>query len=261
MNGKYRIPLAPDQEPESHPKVALILKMLDQGARYSIKVWNEPIMLADAESSWRRREWPRYCEIRAHGGKAKRSKVAKVPIAPPAIPTVDQLRKRLGAAQDTLRSAHGRLRESLRRQYGGETVIGAWRARENEWLTRRVAESVTHKAIGRAVGLILSRHRVHAATDIKPTADDYATLDAVLGRKVERASKVTERQRDQAKGYLGWIVRTYTHSYGFGLEKSKPWTPEPSDNCIASFLRVKGEVEYLTECLQLATARARKVAV
>ena len=56
MNGKYRIPLAPDQEPESHPKVALILKMLDPGARYSIKVWNEPITLVDAESSWRRRE-------------------------------------------------------------------------------------------------------------------------------------------------------------------------------------------------------------
>jgi hypothetical protein len=258
MNGHYKIPLAIDEAPEANATVQRLLKMLDTDAQVTMKVWNEPW---ESYHPFHGQTKPRYVEIRARGGTPKhRHNGTKISLAPP-VPTAEALGKRLAKAQEDLAFALKRLRVELRRQYLSDT--DSWQDRA--WMERRAQERAKHKRIGQAIGKILARHHVHAfsasSEHFKPTAEDYADLDIVLGRKVERASKVSEGQLERAHSYLGWIVKTYAGSYRFGLpkrESEETVVHEPRPNAIQSMLEVKAEVEYLEELLSLALDRENK---
>jgi choline dehydrogenase-like flavoprotein len=199
-------------------------------------------------------------EIRARGGKAKRHKASTPKQAPPPVPPLESLRKRLNEAQKTLQSARHRLPTNLRNQWrpGGYDYC-----RDGEWMIREVESRTKHRAIGRTVAKILSRHGVHAEhaehSIYRYKPEDYADLDIACGRKVDRQSKVSERSLDRHHGYLGWIVNYYAGSWRFGRKKAEEFAEDRSmiecreKNAIQSFLEVNLEVEYLTEMVRLAT--------
>jgi hypothetical protein len=239
MNGRYRIPLGPDESPEQNPMVQKLLKMLDPGAAV--------VMIGGRD----------FVVIEARGGRPRKRAPARLTVSSAPL-SAGSIAKRLAKAQDTLESARSRIRANLKRQYLGE----GWQDRD--WLTREVEKRAGHKRIGATVAKILARHHIHADYVKKRnygwkqtwTAEDYADLDATLGRKVERASKVSEGQLKRHHGYLGWIVSSYAGSWRFGQKKQDPDEPnDPGPNAIQSMLEVKAEVEYLEELLRLATER------
>jgi hypothetical protein len=252
MNGRYRIGLKEGQEPDDHPMVQKLLRMIDPGAKVTIRVWNEPLAFHTTGEAWRSREHPRYCEIRATGGKPCKTSAPKV--AKPKPLAVEVVRKRLVDARETL--------ESVRKRFGAN-IKSQWMedpAPHREWLEARARERTKHREIGRAVGRILARHRVHAFSTASSrfgyTAEDYADLDAACGRKVERLSKVSEGQRERANGYLGWVLKQYAGSwYRFGRERKQETLPalDKSPNTVQDFLLAKADVEMLETMVQLVT--------
>ena len=129
-----------------------------------------------------------------------------------------------------------------------------------------IVRTEPHRAIGRAVAVILARHGVRAKYSDhigRFLPEDYALLDGVIGRKVDRESKVSHRTLDCHHGYLGWIVSTYGGSCKFnqGTRKEresaqKEWdTREKPEGRISVAMRLRGEVDHLTEMVRLARER------
>lgn len=249
MNGRYKIALAPDETPEQNVKVKALIKMFDPGAKWTLKIWNEPIEFGTTAF---KRTYPRYVEIRAHGGKVRKRTTPKVKVGIEPLKS-EQIEHRLKEAQSTLASARSRLRSNLKAQYLTESY------QNREWMEREVERRVKHKAIGKAIARILARHGLHAwhHASYHATSLDYAELDAVLGRKVERASKISDKALERSNGYLGYIVRHETQSWRFGVRKDKAELEERYErpNAIQSFQEVKAEVDYLEELYLLAVER------
>jgi|WetSurMetagenome_2_1015567.scaffolds.fasta_scaffold74787_2 hypothetical protein len=261
MYGRYRIPLGLDELPEENPRIQALLKSLDPGAAYTLKIWEEPLALDSGNaravpvgSNRRSRqlsvEATRYVEIWACGGKARRRKPSTTGLADPPVPTLESLCKRLTTAQAALQLAKERLSASLRNQWRPE----GWE--DGDWQWRKVTERKLHRRIGQTVGRILARHNVHAGAHVLGWwPEDYRDLDEAVGRKVERASKVGRAKQDRADGYLGWIVKTYTGSYRYGHKREAVEPMEQGSNAIQSYLEVKANVPYLEELVRLVQER------
>lgn len=256
MKGHYRIPLSANETPETNPRVIALLKAFDTGAKYTIKVWNEPFKTQGA-AEWQTKTFPRYCEIRAHGGTAKRCKPPARRALVPAAPTVEQLTKRLTESQHILDSARTRLGENLKRQWRDDPYLAGYR----EHIAAKYNERRKHRRVGRAIARILAIKQVHAKSAGRQTmfASDYRILDAACGRKVERESKLSKGRLDRSDGYLGYIVRTYAGSWrALGGQKfPKDLTVYPT--AIETFLEVKARTEYLAELVRLARERQRVI--
>lgn len=254
MQGRYRILLSEDQTPEQHPGIARLLKQFPPDTKVTVKVWNEPLKYRVHTEGYDaiHEKGHRYAEIRAHGGKPKRSRwIALRPASAPSVPTLEQLIKRHAEAGKTLASARERLRENLKEQYRD-----GWTG-SREWLGSEVVRRGRDRVIGRAVGRLLAIKGVHAkhASHVVMGRADYKMLDTAIGHNVDRESKVSERNKDRAGGYLGYIVKAHTGSYRFGAEKSEARKMPEHDNCITSYVKVKTEVEYLAELVRLSQER------
>ena len=88
MNGTYRVPLEPGQDPAQNPKVQALLRALDIGAEYSIIIHDGSLVLgigrgckAEIRNDYGTYEAGRYCEIHATGGKPKLRLLIRIPAA------------------------------------------------------------------------------------------------------------------------------------------------------------------------------------
>jgi len=107
MNGTYRIPLEPDQDPAQNPKVKALLRALDIGAEYTLTIHDvmdgasSPLVLIC--SNWNKQH-NRWVKINASGGKPKPRSIRRIPAALrdyrhiEPVPTLDELESSLEGA-------------------------------------------------------------------------------------------------------------------------------------------------------------------
>ena len=258
MKGVYRIPLPEGIEPSAHPPVVRLLKQLDAGAQYDINV-RENLNFSVLDWRWggphlQSVTAPRYVEIRAHGGKAKRKPCTKLGISIPAAPTVAQITKRLADAQRN--TGFSTLRSKLHDQWFDVERNMFWRLSGSRNHEKRLKQ----KRIGKLIALIIARHRKETA--FYPTAEDYATLDKALQMRVPRFSELRKHDR-LSRGYIGWLIWTYAD--GQLKTRHEKWQeshPEKehghSLTPIMQVLENRVDLQYLRELKRLAEEKNGK---
>ena len=265
MNGLYRIPLAPGEDPAGNFKVKALLTSLAIGAEYSIEVV-ERLLTIDGRAAQLRPTFKyyavdatRYVEIRASGGKEKRRAAPKSKRTAPPPPDLAACQRKYKDACETLASARSRVAGNIRRQWQPE-AYGFDAPRYNADLETK------NDALGAAVGRVIAIHRSRNPHHI--TATDYAILDAAMGCKVPRLSTVTAR--NLGNGYLAYLVWNYgktttgycspnwTHHKYVNTSDLEPG--EVRETAIMSCLNVKAEVEYWAEMVRLHESCAARSA-
>lgn len=196
--------------------------------------------------------------IRAHGTpQIKRNKPKSVKFTPVAAITSDQITRRLTESQRAADNAKDGFVRNLKYQSRDRS-----REYEPTWKDRN-----ERRRIGRAVAKIVARRKTKDPAHI--TTQDYAELDAVIGRKVERQSKISDRYLES--GYLHWFVKRYAGSWRFNVKMPKsPATSEETRpnlgfagckpfyeprsnqfNAAQAFLGAKADLEYWQEMARL----------
>lgn len=156
----------------------------------------------------------------------------------PDPPSVEQCAKRARAAENALREYRATIPSRLRE------------ATEDQWWyyqTRDVEKRRKQRRIGRAITIIIARHRNRQPYRL--SKQDYSELDAACGHRVKRESQLPKR----FTYLLEWIVRFEA----FGTwEKYKPETPEipePRVSSIQTYMEMRLEMEYWQEMERLAS--------
>lgn len=141
----------------------------------------------------------------------------------------------LTAARDHVRN---RITSGLQEPYG-----------ERRDTPREPEHRATQQRIGHGLARIIARGGLRG----KPTKQDYAELDALIGRPVTKLSKL--RKHDRESSYRVFIMRHYAgaqmstnHWRGTG-EKA------PASKLMADFRAARGDLEFCRDMLTLAEER------
>lgn len=250
MNGTYRM-----RSSDTARFKAITESLAHDGLEYTIEVDDDYTMVFASGT---------YKHKPARTTRVTRVKVPGVAVLPAAPLTVEQCEKELAATFARRDSFLRELKSTLHYQWTYTYCDGThYDASRIEAWRYRNSKRVVAFMVGRALSKII---KIRGSRDpFKMSKEDYAIIDEAYGSKVKRESQMPSHESNYlayvAKHYAGAEYGAWDHKQRHKAADITPSTPLPASTPTGFFVewdKIKADVEYWTELVELARMREKK---